>query len=60
MDFKNFYLATDIEYALDLFRTYVAFIEKNWNNITGRPTGNFDNKMLIKINIKLNLFKLFL
>ena len=40
MDFKNFYLATDIDYSLDLFRTYIAFIEKNWNNITGRPTGN--------------------
>ena len=39
MDFKNFYLATDIDYSLDLFRTYIAFIEKNWNNITGRPTG---------------------
>lgn len=38
MDFKNFYLATDLDYSLDLFRTYVAFIEKNWNNITGRPT----------------------
>ena len=40
MDFKNFYLATDIDYSLDLFRTYIAFIEKNWNNITGRSTGN--------------------
>lgn len=38
MDVKNFYLATDIEYFLDLFRTYIAFIERNWNNITGRPT----------------------
>jgi hypothetical protein len=38
MDHKSFYLASDIDYSLDLFRTYVAFIEKNWNNIPGRPT----------------------
>ncbi len=38
MDIKSFYLASDIEYSLDLFRTYVAFIEKNWNNLPGRPT----------------------
>ena len=38
MDHKSFYLASDIEYSLDLFRTFVAFIEKNWNNIPGRPT----------------------
>jgi phosphorylase kinase alpha/beta subunit len=37
-DHKSFYLANDIEYSLDLFRTYVAFIEKNWNNMPGRPT----------------------
>lgn len=41
MDFKNFYLATDIDYSLDLFRTYISFIEKNWLNITGRPTGKY-------------------
>lgn len=38
MDSKTNYLASDIEYTLDLFRTYIAFIEKNWNNIPGRPT----------------------
>lgn len=38
MDHKSFYLASDIDYSLDLFRTYVAFIERNWNNIPGRPT----------------------
>lgn len=38
MDRKSFYLASDIDYTLDLFRTYLAFIEKNWNNIPGRPT----------------------
>ena len=38
MDHKSFYLASDIDYSLDLFRTYLAFIEKNWNNIPGRPT----------------------
>lgn len=37
MDHKSFYLASDLDYTLDLFRTYVAFIEKNWNNIPGRP-----------------------
>jgi hypothetical protein len=38
MDHKTFYLASDIEYTLDCFRTYVAFIERHWNNIPGRPT----------------------
>jgi hypothetical protein len=38
MDYKSFYLASDIDYSLDLFRAYVSFIERNWNNIPGRPT----------------------
>jgi phosphorylase kinase alpha/beta subunit len=38
MDHKSFYLATDLDFSLDLFRTYVSFIERNWNNIPGRPT----------------------
>ena len=31
-------MASDLDYSLDLFRTYVSFIERNWNNIPGRPT----------------------
>jgi phosphorylase kinase alpha/beta subunit len=38
MDNKSFYMATDLDYSLDLFRTYLSFIEKNWNNLPGRPT----------------------
>ena len=38
LDHKSFYLANDLDYSLDLFRTYVAFVERNWNNIPGRPT----------------------
>ncbi|CAF0780748.1 unnamed protein product [Brachionus calyciflorus] len=38
MDHKSFYMASDIDFTLDSFRTYVSFIERNWNNIPGRPT----------------------
>lgn len=38
MDHKSFYLASDIDFTLDSFRTYLSFIERNWNNIPGRPT----------------------
>ena len=38
MDKKSSYMATDLDYSLDLFRTYLSFIEKNWNNLPGRPT----------------------
>ena len=38
LDHRSFYLANDLDYSLDLFRTYVAFVERNWNNIPGRPT----------------------
>lgn len=38
MDNKSFYLATDLEYSLDLFRTFLQVIEKNWVGISGRPT----------------------
>ena len=37
MDQHTFYLASDIDYILDRFRTYLSFLNKNWNNITGRP-----------------------
>ncbi|CAF0915912.1 unnamed protein product [Adineta steineri] len=37
MDQNTFYLASDIDYILDRFRTYISFLNKNWNNITGRP-----------------------
>jgi hypothetical protein len=37
MDQMSFYLASDIDYILDRFRTYISFLNKNWNNITGRP-----------------------
>ncbi|CAF0777069.1 unnamed protein product [Didymodactylos carnosus] len=37
MDQRAFYLASDLDYILDHFRTYLAFINKHWNNITGRP-----------------------
>ncbi len=37
MDHKSFYLASDLDYSLDLFRTYIEFIDKNWSNIPGRP-----------------------
>ncbi len=40
MDRKSFYLANDIDFALDSFRTYISFVEKSWKvtNIPGRPT----------------------
>jgi hypothetical protein len=37
MDQHTFYLASDIDYIIDRFRTYLSFLNKNWNNITGRP-----------------------
>jgi hypothetical protein len=37
MDQLTFYLASDIDYIIDRFRTYISFLNKNWNNITGRP-----------------------
>lgn len=37
MDTRLYYLAADIDFVLDLFRTYIAFISRNWNNIPGRP-----------------------
>ncbi|CAF3039481.1 unnamed protein product [Rotaria socialis] len=37
MDQHTFYLASDIDYIIDRFRTYIAFLNRNWNNITGRP-----------------------
>ena len=37
MDQRTFYLASDIDYILDRFRTHISFLNKNWNNITGRP-----------------------
>ena len=37
MDQHTFYLASDIDYIIDRFRTYISFLNKNWNNITGRP-----------------------
>ena len=37
MDQHTFYLASDMDYILDRFRTYISFLNKNWNNITGRP-----------------------
>lgn len=33
----TYYLASDIDYIIDRFRTYISFLNKNWNNITGRP-----------------------
>lgn len=37
MDQHTFYLASDMDYIIDRFRTYLSFLNKNWNNITGRP-----------------------
>lgn len=37
MDQQSFYLASDIDYIIDRLRTYISFLNKNWNNITGRP-----------------------
>ena len=33
----SFYLASDLDYIIDRFRNYISFLNKNWNNITGRP-----------------------
>ena len=59
MDHKSFYLASDIDYSLDLFRTYVAFIERNWNNIPGRPTIVFliTKEIYGKINLSMYLLE---
>lgn len=53
MDHKAFYLASDLDYSLDLFRTYIAFIGKNWNNIPGRPIIVFliTNEIYGKLNL---------
>lgn len=37
MDQLSFYLASDLDYIIDRFRNYISFLNKNWNNITGRP-----------------------
>ncbi|CAF2853682.1 unnamed protein product [Rotaria sp. Silwood2] len=37
MDQNTFYLASDIDYIIDRFRTYISFLNRSWNNITGRP-----------------------
>ena len=37
MDQQTYYLASDVDYIIDRFRTYISFLNKNWNNITGRP-----------------------
>ena len=55
MDHKSFYLASDLNYSLDLFRTYIAYIEKNWNNLPGRPCVVFviTNEICGKIATKI-------
>ena len=37
MDQQTFYLASDIDYIIDCFRTHISFLNRSWNNITGRP-----------------------
>lgn len=65
MDHKSFYLASDIDFTLDSFRTYLSFIERNWNNIPGRPTVVFvvtkeiyGNLFIFKNFLKLINFKM--